>query len=475
MKKNRLRFGFSNFTLKNYRVLETFFWKKTAVYQFVYLFFICGCSDSDGIIEKPTDVLQLSLEEYVSIAYDSPKEINEEQVISIIKDFESDGKKTSSTIPKIVKKYYWDSMMLNDTIINNHKFPIYEVSLSNKDGKEGFALVSCDERFPCVIAYSQYGNLKDTIENVGIRMMIDEARLALEKDYYKYETIKTFYRKKALNKVKQFFGANVCFEDVKDKIILPDIATRATGEKNPSTGTLVEEGGQKIPVTWGQESPYNDLLGVQENNIKNLVGCAGVATAEIIAYYEALSSVYGYLLDWHQIKANKQIFDDDGALKIQVSNLFKHVCLGIKTTWDSNGNGSSDIKKVYSYLNSIGITFDVGSNYGGYSMDATRIVASLMEDYPVIVTGFKASSTRSSGSGGGHCWILDAYQIRTRPATSITMIQTNDTYIHANFGWRGVYDAFFLVDRGTTNLEFDLRSQGLYNQDLRIYTNVRRK
>lgn len=108
-------------------------------------------------------------------------------------------------------------------------------------------------------------------------------------------------------------------------------------------------------------------------------------------------------------------------------------------------------------------------------MDAGRIVESLDKLYPVIITGAYEAGTRSSSVGGRHCWILDGYQIRRRTTTTRTIVRQNDTYIHANFGWSGREDGYYMVDRNTTNLDFETSNNGHYNQDLKLYPNVRKK
>ena len=159
---------------------------------------------------------------------------------------------------------------------------------------------------------------------------------------------------------------------------------------------------------------------------------------------------------------------------VDISNLFYHVAHGIQTTW-SNGEGGAKISNASSYLSGLGITFDSGSKWAGYSMDAGRIVESLDKLYPVIITGAYEAGTRSSSVGGRHCWILDGYQIRRRTTTTRTVVKQNDTYNHANFGWSGSEDGYYMVDRNTTNLNFETSYNGHYNQDLKLYPNVRKK
>ena len=49
----------------------------------------------------------------------------------------------------------------------------------------------------------------------------------------------------------------------------------------------------------------------------------------------------------------------------------------------------------------------------------------------------------------------------------------SDTYIHANFGWGGLYDGYYLVDSGTTDLTF--QNQHDYSSGMMLYPNVRKK
>lgn len=65
-------------------------------------------------------------------------------------------------------------------------------------------------------------------------------------------------------------------------------------------------------------------------------------------------------------------------------------------------------------------------------MDVGRDLESL-EGYslpqPVFVTGNAEAGSRSTG-GGGHCWLLDGYQMRRRPTTTRQILKTSDIYIH---------------------------------------------
>lgn len=48
-------------------------------------------------------------------------------------------------------------------------------------------------------------------------------------------------------------------------------------------------------------------------------------------------------------------------------------------------------------------------------------------------------------------------------------------YMSIAFDWGGNEDGFYMVDRNTTSLTFETIWNGHYNQNLKIYPNVRRK
>lgn len=47
-----------------------------------------------------------------------------------------------------------------------------------------------------------------------------------------------------------------------------------------------------------------------------------------------------------------------------------------------------------------------------------------------------------------------------------------DIYIHANFGWGGTEDGYYMADSDMTQLGFYTDNNGNFNTNLRIYPNV---
>ncbi len=122
-----------------------------------------------------------------------------------------------------------------------------------------------------------------------------------------------------------------------------------------------------LKTSWAQWYPYDIQLGkaknptIYANKGYNAVGCAGVAAAQIVAFYKAISVANGCTLNWNEILSEPFVdeYSDDGVIE-QVSQLMKCVANGIKTEWtDKDDAGTSNISKVHDYFDTINLTFDI--------------------------------------------------------------------------------------------------------------------
>lgn len=76
--------------------------------------------------------------------------------------------------------------------------------------------------------------------------------------------------------------------------------------------------------------------------------------------------------------------DDD--IQHQVAIALRYVEDGIKTEWNMDGTGAS-MTNSHKYLETMGVTFNLGKRNKGYDMDAAIIIASLDRGCPVLITG----------------------------------------------------------------------------------------
>ncbi len=415
----------------------------------------------------------LTPEEYASVAYDSTSTISENEAWALVANLKSSISTRSSRNTATVRKNVITGLV--QTLANAKRsinVPCYEFTF---DGN-GFAVVAADSRCPMVVAYADKGNLADTLVNKGAAKMLDVSKKIVLSQVGWYEKMKDSLQTKTLQKISQKIGVDsIGLEDLKRcRVLLSCVKTRSF-EETPDEGEAWKMVNPMLKTTWNQCYPYNkelDKSKVQtrkENNGYNAVGCVGVAVAQIVAFYKAINTADNVTLNWNLIYANPILTEKSEANVVnQVSHLMKVVAKGINTTWsDTSDDGEASTWSAYNYLKTIGLTFDVRSNHKGYSMNAARIISSLDNGYPVLITG------KDAGGAGGHCWVLDGYQFVKRSSDTRMQVRENDTYIHANFGWDGTCDGYYLVDRNTTNLTF--QNDYDLSVDLLIYPNVRKQ
>ena len=135
---------------------------------------------------------------------------------------------------------------------------VLETIKFQKDGTYGFAIATNDPRLNSVYAYTEDGQLSDTIFNIGLAETLSKIPLIVEKE------IENYY----------------------------------TAEENGNETTRALNGeviGPLVKTAWNQTAPYNDKLGTCSNGEHVVAGCVTVAVAQTIAYYDypvSYSSTY---------------------------------------------------------------------------------------------------------------------------------------------------------------------------------------
>lgn len=434
-----------------------------------------SCSDEySATVSHDENSIALSPEEYISISSDSSSAITSQEAVDLVNNFCSVNNTRSGATATVVGKKQFVGFVNVKGVKKQIVIPTYELSLGTNGG---YAVVAADSRTPNILVYSEKGNIGALSHNDDAEKMLKISENVVLSQISRIELLQDSLRQKTLAKIASLLGKNtVSYIDVKNKISVKGFGETRSFCMNPNANEAWKIVKPMIVTAWDQCYPYNKHLDKAANPINDrnkgfyAVGCAGVATAQMVAFYQAISTANGYPLDWNLILSQKSLYDDssDEDIVEQVSQLMKCVANGIHTVWDVNSDdGNSNIQKVYDYLNTIGLTFDTGKRFAGYSMNAARIISSLDQGYPVFITGVDTESR------GSHMWILDGYQMIRQRTNARNQIMANNTYIHANFGWEGFADGYYLVDAGTTNLTFQNAYD--YSSDLKLYLNVRKK
>lgn len=444
--------------------------KKTTLLLISVAFALASCSQqeltSDGS-DFPTKSIELTPEEYASIAYSGDNDLSEEDIISVAKDFvkQSLTRSVNNVTFSIGEKIKVDSPNTRATENN----PIYAYYVNVTAGNEkGIALVGGDKRFPEVLSYRSKANTDDLYQNEGVQVMTEISKQAMLNEIAYYKHLQDSLQETTLAKIAQKCGKKaVKFSDVENQIYVKnyDLTRTVTPE-----GTFVSQIGPFTNTAWDQAYPYNAYLG--ETDIPDFsgwyynghfpTGCVITAGAQILAYYQPTVVAYGVNMDWRNLLSSPYIFSDEYTKVNQVANLMKYMGAETGTSYGPLG-GSTSVEKLTSFLNRYGITMD-GAVSG---MNVARVKASLDAVRMVVATGKHVS--RSANTSGGHAWLLDGYQIRKKNTREI--LKTNHIYVHANMGWGGSDNGYYIVG-DDQSLNFDT-GNGLYNTNIKIYCNVR--
>lgn len=345
--------------------------------------------------------------------------LSEVDALKLIDTFMSTSHVCKSINSPLIKNTYYLKLSSNVQTRNSTSkdIAIYQVDLNNEE--KGFALVSGDKRMPCIIAYSEKGEISDTLTNKGAAIMIKNAE-------------------------------DVFLESIE----------KTKGAVQYPEGTLLQRVGPLVNVRWGQESPYNDLMPTSSMfsdyyyNGKYPVGSVPVAIAQIMSCFKPTIVTNGTVINWNELTAQSYISANSPLLlKKQIALLMQYVSNGTKTIFIEGVGTSTAINDAISFLKQNGLSIN-----NQQAMYTSEVIASLDKFQLVLATG-------SSQHGSSHCWILDGYQ-RNKSANII------NTYVHANFGWSGIEDGYYLAN--TNNVSFDTEYSGNYNTNLKIYSQIRR-
>lgn len=386
--------------------------------------------------------------------------LSESEVLKIVNSFHERVAESSLTRSNLADKYsysiekkYYISNSPSTRSASSTRGLIYEIALS-KGGNKGKVLASGDKRFPEVLAYIPYYNDSVNIVNSGASTMLEMAKNAFIEEIESYN-------------IKQSREAQ----------------TRSTAvEQIPSQIYL--EVYPLCKTSWDQWEPYTnaypknwvDIFFGMCSYTHYPAGCAVVALAQIMAAVEPNLTCAGLKMDWTYLKQNPVINGGpfgqvDDARKIDmVAALFKDIYDRTNSypTW---GTGETDewppqkvtcvtsvgttSSNVYNYLNSInGTTYCSG--YQRWNIDVVK--NSLLNVRPVFV------------GGNGHAFIIDGYAVAKSPSSSTS----NNIYFHANFGWGGSSNGYYLSN-SNGSITFETNAGNYADTQLSIIPDIRKR
>lgn len=389
------------------------------------------------------------------------------------------------------------------TMYGNSGNPVlYAVNFA---GNKGFTLVSATKKYYPILAETEKGNLESEEENCGIyeylqdyKTVIDLCDMLVPPDeaarirnlwarYEKRVELEVMPETKASSEEEQRFWT-VCnnwittmenngyevyalynYPDDISEDLFDTLCTYAQNNIDPSfqysthSFIAIDRTGSQTKyepyahITWGQDSPYRDLLPSYE-----IMGCSTVAMGQIMRYYEWPTTYSWSSMPYHT--ASDQT-------KLLLYNLHYQ-------TSDSNGIGYIDTVYVrfldYGYLGTLEYyTFNNAKN-------------SIIAGRPVYMRGTDMHISNTIG----HAWVCSGYKesdlelnvylyvpqyvtptkIIMRNVYTEYLDETCPPSLYMNWGWAGLYNGWFsnsdvYIDLGTDYINFA--------QNRRMISNIR--
>lgn len=438
------------------------------------IIFACSCEQNDFKLDgNEIPKIQLTKEEYMSIAHDNPRSLTEEEVVEIARNFEAKYSMTKSRDISFStnRKYLLgeDYATKIPSRSESMQVPMYEIIID--DGKEKkLAVVAADERIADVVAYMPYciENKKSTEEGRKNNLMLEFVEMNLMGHLAFIDSVKFAMREKTIQKVSTELEIPIekySFAVIKDKIEVINTETKAyTGES----------GRINLDVDWGQESPYNLLLpSYPDPYFPDFVtrnyplGCAVTALLMVYSYFEP--SMKGYdngqpmEIDWKYLKEKRKIVkssygpggDPEDKIRM-VSRLGLWIYNGTNTQSTKGSDGlytsTTSNSELISDLDLYGIAHDPRTVIDPMRQSLLNRFYYDAKNYPITLMG-----GCREGSNSGHVWVIDGF--------------TTDKMVHANMGWNGNGNGWYKI---STDLCFDTPN-GDYTTEFWTISKLRKK
>lgn len=466
---------------------------------------VSACVDSDvyeNVIEEDNNKIVLSEEELISISYDNPENLTEDEVLAYVTSF-IDGlgvmtrssSEVTATIADSYEVRFPTKTLTRSGLCESVKF--YNVALKSSKS-DGYAIVSADERSAGVIAYIENGDFTKKNET-GAHMMLQLSEATVITEIERIEKIRQELRNQTLEKLSKITGVqNVSYLDIKDRLTTKGSSkiTRSVAYDTPLTQvvSMMPTTGPVLNIEWSQDYPYNMLLGVCYDPLFHMethypAGCGIIAGAQTLAAIEPNITIDGVSIDWDFLKENPTVeyypyFGGELEKAEMVATLIKDMYDETGTTpnidedfiydtWDDPDipcvkSSSTSVSALRDYLNQY---ISCGTYYNRYAPDPLLTTINANRQMPCVAIMGGVHAANETAEKGSHAWIIDGYVTCVKSTREI--LQNYDLYFHANMGWGGTDNGYYKVNADTsTDFETNV---GTYNTNFWEITQIHRK
>ena len=284
--------------------------------------------------------------------------------------------------------------------------------LFNATSGKGFAIVSGDDRFDALMAYSADGHL-----NTEASLMPDALRLLLSSYSDAVEAVRE----------GRADAPEMNYADPNPRIIVAPM----------------------VKCQWGQDTPYNNLTPVASNGQHCVTGCTATAMSQIMYKWKwpergmgTLTYNNGYTSDpvdftqsvyqWDLMRDTYEPRDNGTPAGNAVAKLMADAGHAAHMMYTSSASGTyvgSNYRAFVEHFRYKASTADYVYRdcYSTQDEWNQMLMRELRHGRPVLM-GAQAR-TGSGRDAAGHDFVLDGYD--------------SNEYIHVNWGWDGVYDGYY--------------------------------
>jgi hypothetical protein len=477
----------------------------TILIHFFFLAFVSCGNDELGESHSLSSIrkfINLTTQEYASIAFDNPKELTEIEAINIAESFiqakkfvEAEKVETKSSSEhvsfKVSSKYYYGKISSSGILtkssfpkVNAVNVPIYELTIiAGVD--TGLVIVSGDERAQKVIAYIPKTNEEARKKIPGAKYLEELAKINLLDNIVAIKKLQDSLRIHTIEKIANKLDLDkndVKFDEIKDYLSINDEPlSKFQPIQTPPSQVL----SCVMPIcltSWDQTTPYNCQMPIgniagYSNPTNYYTGCGVIALAQIMTFLEPSLIVNNITMDWGSLKQSPNIGNSD---PLEKRNMVGYLIRDIY-----NKTGSFPAYNSSGYIIGVGTYFTETENYirlyancsslQNWNSDMVR--NSLLAYRPVMTMG------ADSNGNASHIFIVDGYLLCKLYYGAVSasvntetkeLVKLYDLYFHANLGWGGISNGYYLINKDTS-VNFETASSTYGSGNLIILPNIAKK
>ena len=200
-----------------------------------------------------------------------------------------------------------------------------------------------------------------------------------------------------------------------------------------------------IETKWGQSGGdgigYNYYCPTDAQGRKTIVGCNGVALAQILNYWKCRVHPQGTATCNNPnggtitIDIANQVYNWNNMFYYQANTenakLLFHCAVAMKSTFGASNTSASPSYAVTTLKNNFGFASATSHGKDSYSGDWVSLLKfNIDKRRPILYAGWNSSG------GDGHTWVIDGYN--------------SSNYFHCNFGWNGKNDSWYVLSNVTS-------------------------